>query len=101
MDCHADVTGTNPNNPGTPVQSDGYPTDTSGPYGATPGVSWSGDSAATLYSANYMNWYHNASLGGVTRTRLAVAKDVVTDIIDANVGVDFGMMVFNEKRKQS
>ncbi|MES9884069.1 MAG: hypothetical protein ABW185_24760, partial [Sedimenticola sp.] len=93
MDCRTDVTDSNASNPGTPSQSDGYPSD-NGPYGNTANTSW--DDSVTLYSANYMNWYHGERDTSSTR-RIDIAKNVVTNIIDANPGVDFGLMLFNSR----
>ena len=98
VDCKTDVEQANPGNPGTPAQADGYPLNTSaGPYtadAADSNVNWNSVEVRTVYTANYMNWYHNPSLS-TTRTRMDVAKDVVKDIIDSNPNVDFGLMVFN------
>ncbi|MBU0500093.1 MAG: hypothetical protein KJ558_10820 [Gammaproteobacteria bacterium] len=100
VDCKLDVDRSNPSNGSG--QSNGYPANgTDGPYTATGGASWTSTSYA-LYSANYMNWYHwnckTSTQDGkncASRSRIDVAKEVVTSIIDANPGIDFGLMVFN------
>jgi len=96
IDCLGDEIEDNQSNPGTPSQINGYPTDSSGPYQAdTKTLNW-GTNNQILYSANYLNYY-NDDTGTYfeTRTRLAVAQDVVTDIIASNTSIDFGLMVFN------
>lgn len=100
VDCKSDVQKSNPSNPGSPAASDGYP-DASGatPYTsnvADSDVNWKNVGARSLFTSNYMNWYHNNALGGGDRTRMEIAKEVVTSIIDSNPSVDFGLMVFNE-----
>lgn len=58
-------------------------------------VNWGGiTSQPTLYSANYMNYWHNTTLA-VNQTRLQIAKNVVNGVIDANQNMRFGLMVFN------
>lgn len=52
------------------------------------------NTSPTLYSANYMNYYHNSALIS-SETRMDIAKSVVKDIIDTNTSVKFGLMVFN------
>lgn len=103
VDCKSDVTTNNSSNPG---YTSGYPRVTEksnskpDPYTANKNDSnadWS--QTYILYSGNYVNYKNSA--GKTSRTRIAIAKDVVTDIIDANPGMDFGMMVFNLNNKNS
>lgn len=99
VDCKSDVEKSNASNPGSPAASDGYPD----AKGATPytsnvadsDVTWKNIGARSLFTSNYMNWYHNTTLGGGDKTRIQIAKEVVTSIIDSNPSVDFGLMVFN------
>ena len=92
VDCRADVVNSNQDN-GT-GQADGYPADDDADgYAAVANVSW--DKSYTLYSANYLNWYY-ASLDPIDRERIEIARDVITDMIEANPAVDFGLMVFNK-----
>jgi len=49
--------------------------------------------ATILYTANYVNW--NSGDGSTQPTRLAVAQEAVTDIVNSNPGVDFGLAIFN------
>jgi type IV pilus assembly protein PilY1 len=99
IDCKADVDKSDPGNAGSPAVADGYPLDGgAGAYTATvasSNVNWNNAGARTLFTANYMNWYHDASLAGPTKTRIDIAKEVVNGIIDSNPSVDFGLMVFN------
>lgn len=98
VDCKADIDTANGQNPGTPAQVAGYPADSGGPYKASVAASdvrFNGSNVVTLFSANYMNWYHNSSLSD-DKSRIAIAKEVVTDIVNANPNVDFGLMIFNQ-----
>jgi type IV pilus assembly protein PilY1 len=53
------------------------------------------NTSPTLYTSNYMNYWHNAGLV-TSRKRLEIAKDVVKSIIDSNTSVRFGLMIFND-----
>lgn len=58
-------------------------------------INWGGvTSTPTLYSANYMNYWHNTTLS-TSQTRMQIAKNVVNGIIDANRNLRLGLMVFN------
>lgn len=52
------------------------------------------DDRPTLYTSNYMNYWHNTALTA-TQSRLEIAQAAVKGIIDANKNVRFGLMVFN------
>lgn len=99
VDCAADVNASNAANPGSPAQGNGYPLNTNaGPYTANvadSNVDWNGMEAITVFTANYMNWYHDASLAAPSKSRIQIAKETVTNIINSNPNVDFGLMVFN------
>ncbi|MFT5709764.1 MAG: type IV pilus assembly protein PilY1 [Halioglobus sp.] len=56
---------------------------------------WKRPVVYNFYSANYMNWKYKTDLPLVTRTRIDIAQEVVTGIIFANRGLDFGLMEFN------
>lgn len=43
-------------------------------------------------TGNYINWL---ALGGGSRTKLAIAKEVLTNLVSTSYGVNFGMMLFN------
>ena len=100
VDCKSDFDNSIVTNPGDPVQADGYPLNTSsGPYThdkSSSKVPWSKRGPVNLFSANYMNWYHNKSLASSDRPRISIAKEVVKNIIDSNPSIDFGLMVFNQ-----
>ena len=98
IDCKTDVDNANSGNPGTPAQANGYPLSTnSGPYTddiANSDVNWN-KKTKTLFTANYMNWYHDSSLATEDRERIDIAKEVINNIVNANPNVDFGLMAFN------
>jgi type IV pilus assembly protein PilY1 len=52
------------------------------------------DAYPTLFSANYMNYWHNSAMGQ-PRTRIDIAKDAVIELINANKNVRFGLTIFN------
>jgi type IV pilus assembly protein PilY1 len=54
---------------------------------------WTNGRSVVMYSGNYLNWKANPTSN--PETRLSVAKRAVKNIIDANPGVKFGMMLFN------
>ncbi|MGB5441903.1 MAG: hypothetical protein WBN57_04675, partial [Gammaproteobacteria bacterium] len=91
VDCKADVVNSNPDNG---AEADGYPADDDADgYAPVSNVEW--DDSYTLYSSNYLNWYY-ANLDPIDRERIDIARDVITDMIEANPAVDFGLMVFNK-----
>jgi type IV pilus assembly protein PilY1 len=57
-------------------------------------VSWSGQ-LITLYTDNYLRWQQNPDIPTVQKSRLAVAKESVTNLINSSPNVDFGLQVFN------
>ena len=118
IDCEADVLKPNNINAGTTKAGDslpeGYPVDGAGNkttpeyYGATSNVSWSGQ-AVTLYTDNYLRWLQadveedpdDGGIPTVNKTRLEVAKESVTTIINTTPNVDFGLMVFNPNSRKN
>ena len=96
VECRDDVTsGITANGSG---QSDGYPQTnvTNGnEYGPNVdgSIDW-GNTAYTFFTSHYMNWYHDDSLIE-TKTRLEIAQEVITTIIDTNPNIDFGLLEFN------
>lgn len=102
VECQVDSIGlgNSSNGSGQPV---GFPMnnvlDTEAFSAAEPGDSnldpddW-GAETYTFYSAHYMDWYHDESLI-VDRTRMDIAQEVITSVISANKGFDFGLMEFN------
>ncbi len=49
----------------------------------------------TLYSANYLRWSQSNAIALIDRTRLDIAKDTVTNLIESAPSVDFGLQIFN------
>jgi type IV pilus assembly protein PilY1 len=118
-DCEGDTLAGENNNrnylSGTSTVSlpDGFPIDGEGESAAPQfytanaadsNVEWSG-SLVTLYSANYLRWYHgdvsNAKIGTETRPRIEVAQESVTNLINSSPNVDFGLQVFNRNNSGS
>lgn len=105
LDCHEDVTQLNANNgehkDGT-VLPDGYPINFQSSNGspvyytnsATDADSEGWGKLVTLYSANYLRWYHYHRVP-TARSRIEVAKESVTNLINSAPGVDFGLQIFN------
>ena len=96
VECRDDVTNNVSGNGSN--QTTGYPQSnvTNGnEYGlrVDPAVEW-GDTPYTFYTSHYLNWYYDDSLIE-SRTRLAIAQEVISTIIDTNPGVDFGLLEFN------
>lgn len=55
---------------------------------------WTSGTLVVMYSGNYLNWKANPS--STPETRLSVAKRTVTNIINANPGTRFGLMLFHK-----
>lgn len=95
VDCNDDIADSNNGNgSGAGAPGNGYPRKTSGGYGNR---STSVDDDWTtyrVYTANYMNWYHSTELAD--RSRMDVARSVISNIINGNPGIDFGLAVFND-----
>ena len=97
VECRDDVTyGVTGNGSG---QSAGYPQNNvanGSEYGTSVdnSVDW-GDSAYNFFTSHYLNWYHDDSLEPETKSRLEIAQEVITTIIDTNENIDFGLAEFN------
>jgi len=92
-----DAEGTNLVNPGYPVNEQGTKKD---PIYHNTGlvnsnVDWSSGSYVTLYTANYLRWYHATSKTTVTESRMETAQQSITAVINTTPSVDFGLEVFN------
>lgn len=105
VECRADISGNNNSNPG---HTDGYPRNSTStpPYatnkaGNSFNRDFGGDTSRRLYTANYMNFYHNAAIPKVDRSRLEIAQEVVSGVIDSSPGIDFGLAVFNTNTSSS
>ncbi|PKG86438.1 hypothetical protein CXF85_01680 [Colwellia sp. 75C3] len=121
IDCEADVLNTDidagKTNAGTTKAGEslpsGYPVNGEGNkqtpvyYGDPSDVSWAGQ-AITLYTDNYLRWLQadveetpgDGGIPTVNKTRLDVAKESVTTIINTTPNVDFGLMVFNPNSRK-
>jgi type IV pilus assembly protein PilY1 len=96
VDCRDDVTNSNDGNGSG--QGSGYPQNNvlnGDEYDSDPDatVQW-GSSPYTFFTSHYLNWYHDDSLVE-SRSRLDIAQEVISTIIDTNTGIDFGLMEFN------
>ena len=66
---------------------------TSGPWksGSSGAVNWSSTGGTyTIFSANYLNWfhYHSTTIFG---TRIQIMKDVVKSVVDSNTNINIGL----------
>lgn len=98
LECFTDIDGEDSSNPGAAA---GFPqnTTTNGQeYGNAVDNNVSFDDTYSVFTSNYMNWYYDTSLQEVAGTRLEIAQSVITDLIEANPGIDFGLAVFNDNR---
>lgn len=53
-----------------------------------------GAEVLTIYTANYLRWYHAPST--ITTSRLNVAKQALRELVRSTPAVDFGLVVFNQ-----
>lgn len=110
IDCQDDVIQSNPDNAlfekpnkSTVDLPDGYPANGLGSKSspiyhasttAESDVDWSGE-VVTLYTDNYLRWAANDAIATVNLSRLAVAKDAVTQLIRSAPFAEFGLQIFN------
>jgi len=96
VDCSDDINNSDPTN--ASISQQGYPINNSSSTHtsdkALSNVNWGG-SLLTLYSANYLRWYHNASAENTLISRMQLAIDSITNIIQGTPSIDFGLQVFN------
>ncbi|WAJ69562.1 pilus assembly protein [Catenovulum adriaticum] len=54
-------------------------------------------SMVTLYTGNYLNWKTASSdeVGTQDRSRLAIAKEAISSVVNSTANVDFGLALFN------
>nr|WP_270805879.1 PilC/PilY family type IV pilus protein [Aeromonas sp. QDB62] len=105
-DCQQDIDDKNPSNPYSGSYAtyivDGYPVNkpnrNNGSWFYTPNITNALSDGSTtqisLFTANYVRWYHGAT-GVSMQTRLKVAQDAVKELVLATPAVDFGLAVFN------
>ena len=102
FDCKADVDSGNDSN-GSNIAA-GFPQKNDSnnrPYARSPDDSFDwGDEAYRFYTSHYLNWLNDSSII-IPRTRLSIAQEVVTSLISANTGVDFGFLEFNGNRNST
>lgn len=67
----------------------------------TSNVDWSSGSYVTLYTANYLRWYHREVVTQVTESRMETAQKSITSVINTTPSIDFGLEVFNYNRGDS
>lgn len=88
---------------GDPINQDGkngYPVNgKSGPYQDELNSLFGSDDAVTLYSANYIAW--NQAPQNTRRSRLSIAQETITRLINGTPSVDFGVAVFNRNTNGS
>jgi len=117
IDCLDDILLLNPNNAGVEGQggnitplSDGYPIDGEGTrqnpdYYTTDANNSNTNMGAgeviTLYTDNYLRWSQSSdeNIGTVDQSRLTIAKNTITNLIESAPGVDFGMQIFNHNHQ--
>lgn len=101
IDCEDDVL----NNDSTNIATlpAGFPVDSEGskqnpvyhtPLATDSLVNWSGESI-TLYSDNYLRWYHQANAATELKSRIDVARESITSVISSAPSMSFGLQVFN------
>ena len=101
IDCQEDVDKERPQN--IDSLDPGYPADNLGtkqnpvyhtPLAANSDVTWSGP-LVTLYTANYLRWYHSALKAEITESRFETAIRSITNVIETTDGIEFGLEIFN------
>ena len=48
----------------------------------------------TIFSANYLNWFHYHSKT-IIGTRIQIMKDVVKSVVDSNTNINIGLMRYD------
>jgi len=106
LDCEEDIPTTGNTGSQTNIDSlpEGYPADNLGTradpvYHTTDttklNVTWSGP-LVTLYTANYLRWYHSVLKDEITESRLETAIRSITNVIETTDGIEFGLEIFNK-----
>lgn len=108
VDCYDDIREANNTNIGTDADGNnvesGYPIDgigtSSSPKYYTSDLNKSNTEfgtaqAVTLYTDNYLRWDANGSLGNESVSKMELAKQVFTALIDSSPSIDFGLEIFN------
>jgi len=108
VDCYDDIREANNTNIGTDADGNnvesGFPIDgigtSSAPKYYTSDINSSNTEfgtakAVTLYTDNYLRWDANGSLGSEDVSKMELAKEVFTALIDSSPSIDFGLEIFN------
>ncbi|WP_421288320.1 pilus assembly protein [Aeromonas veronii] len=104
VECQQDITAKNNDNSGyngSYASISGYPINTNSLNYSKP---WSdssspvppitgGSESLTMYTANYLRWYHAPAK--ISVSRLTVAKQALKELVRSTPAVDFGLAVFN------
>lgn len=64
-------------------------------------VDWSSGRYVTLYTANYLRWYHTTTKEKIFQARMKTAQDSMTSVINTTPSIDFGLEVFNYDKGDS
>jgi type IV pilus assembly protein PilY1 len=68
-----------------------------GPSKRPPNPRWSDTGRTyTIFSANYLNWFHYHSQT-VVGTRLQIMKDVVKSVVDSNTNINIGLVRYDTR----
>lgn len=59
---------------------------------------WQNINTRTIYTGNYLNWYHyhGGASGGITKSRLEIVVDAAKDLIDSVANVNIGLARFDD-----
>ncbi|WP_298442523.1 PilC/PilY family type IV pilus protein [uncultured Ferrimonas sp.] len=116
IDCKADLDSANANNasshPNSGLRGSGFVQDVNktSPFDGTAttasaleretnaasaqaGTRFGSGDTVTLFTENYLTYFHTATTSD--KTRLQIAKDTITGLVNSTAGVDFGLTVFN------
>ncbi len=115
IDCYEDIDNKNAGN--NDASADGFPVDGEGSpddivrYALITGSSTDADKSnaidramltnfgigkpVTIYTRNYIDWYHSSSAPQKNYSRMQIARRVIEDVIVTTPAVDFGIAVFN------
>lgn len=64
-------------------------------------VDWSSGRYVTLYTANYLRWYHTTTKEKINQSRMKSAQNSMTSVINTTPSVDFGLEIFNYDKGDS
>ena len=60
-------------------------------------LNWSSTSRVyTIFSANYLNWFHFHSTT-IIGTRIQIMKDVVKSVVDSNTNINIGLVRYDTR----